>query len=153
MATPSYIADGMPQLMPYITVKDIEASLKFYQTSFGFIPAENPLADGNTLVHAEMSFHDARIMLGRQGAMQNNSVTPKHSQIQHGIGLYVYCPDIQAHYEQAKAAGTEIIMEPTLMFWGDEMYSAVDIDGYHWSFGENKEAFDPKKVPPGYNVK
>ncbi len=56
--------EGFPWLSPYLTVRDGDASLDFYQKAFGF---EKRMAhagpDGKTS-HAEMTWRDSLFMLG-----------------------------------------------------------------------------------------
>lgn len=49
--------------------------------------------------------------------------------------LYVAVDDPDAHCARAKAAGAEIVMEPTDMDYGARNYSARDLEGHLWSFG------------------
>jgi uncharacterized glyoxalase superfamily protein PhnB len=43
--------------------------------------------------------------------------------------------DVDAHYERAKAAGAEIVMEPTDQDYGSRDYAARDTEGNVWCFG------------------
>lgn len=139
---------NMPWLTPYITVRDPEKSLDFYQHAFGFKPSPQPLRDGSgKIVHAEMSYRDAYLMMGAEGAMGSTKKTPASSGIECPIGPYLYCDDVDALFKQAVAAGAQSIMEPQEMFWGDRMCSVKDPDGYDWSFATNVADFDPDKVP------
>jgi uncharacterized glyoxalase superfamily protein PhnB len=44
----------------------------------------------------------------------------------------VLVPDVDAHYEQAKAAGGEIISEPTDQDYGQREYGVRDPEGHRW---------------------
>ncbi len=48
----------------------------------------------------------------------------------------VYCvvDDPPAHCAQAAATGAEILVEPTIMPWGAQLYLARDPEGYVWCF-------------------
>jgi uncharacterized glyoxalase superfamily protein PhnB len=50
--------------------------------------------------------------------------------------MRVYVEGLEAHYEQAKAAGARITQGPTLQFYGDRTYRALDIEGHVWNFQE-----------------
>lgn len=55
--------------------------------------------------------------------------------------------DVDAHYQQAIAAGATQLQPPTEMFWGDRMYKVADSDGHYWAFAQNVADFDLSKVP------
>lgn len=74
---------NMPWLTPYLIVRDPERSLDFYQRAFGFIPDSQPLRDGSgKIVHAEMSYRDAYLMLGAEGAMGGTKKAPASSGVE-----------------------------------------------------------------------
>lgn len=50
-------------------------------------------------------------------------------------GVYVAVEDVDTHYEQAKAAGAEIIREIEDTDYGAREYTARDLEGHVWSFG------------------
>ncbi|SHH96012.1 VOC family protein [Ferrimonas marina] len=125
---------GVPTLMPYLMAKDVQQAIDFYHAAFGFELADQPMEENGVLQHAEMTFGEARIMMGREGAWESKAQSPASSGIEQGTGLYLYCEDVDAHCEQARRAGAEITLEVDNMFWGDRMYAVKDNDGYRWSF-------------------
>jgi PhnB protein len=50
-------------------------------------------------------------------------------------GALVYVPDVDAHFEQAKAAGARILSEVEADEHG-KRYRAEDIEGHRWMFME-----------------
>lgn len=139
-----------PRLSPYLTVRDPDAALAFYQKAFGFSVNETTLMKGpdGQILHGEMNFHDATIMLAPEGAWGGTCQAPASSGTEVPIGLYLYCDDPDAIHTRAVAAGATSACEPQDMFWGDRMCSLVDLDGYKWSFARNVGDFDPAKMPP-----
>jgi uncharacterized glyoxalase superfamily protein PhnB len=49
--------------------------------------------------------------------------------------IYVVIDDTDSHYERAKAAGAEIVMEPYDQDHGSRDYAARDPEGNLWNFG------------------
>ncbi|MBY6188298.1 VOC family protein [Marinobacter hydrocarbonoclasticus] len=129
-----YKPDDVPTLMPYLMVKNVSQAMDFLQTAFGFERTGEPMVEDEVVIHAEMTFADARIMLGREGAFGSEARSPASSNHDQGMGLYLYCPDVDAHFEQAQEAGAAIMQPVSDMFWGDRIYTALDLDGYRWSF-------------------
>jgi uncharacterized glyoxalase superfamily protein PhnB len=42
--------------------------------------------------------------------------------------------DLDAHSARARAAGAQIIAEPSEQFYGDRTYRVVDLEGHRWTF-------------------
>ena len=50
--------------------------------------------------------------------------------------LYLYVADVDAHCEQARAAGAEIIHEPANQPYGERRYHCRDLEGHSWYFAQ-----------------
>ncbi len=136
----------MPWVTPFLTVKDADAALAFYQKAFGFEKRFSmPGPDGKT-AHAEVRWRDGVIMFGPEGP-QNKCKAPSTLGMRSPVGIFVYCEDVDALYKRATAAGAKSEMPPQDMFWGDRMCTVVDPDGHIWSFATNVADFDPAKTP------
>ena len=135
-------------ITPVLTVHDINKAIEFYEKAFGFEKKTVYPDKQGRIVHAEVKFqNEIVIMLGLEGAFDNQCKTPANSGIQCPINLYVYCPDIDGLYKRAKKAGAKITMEIADMFWGDRVAQFEDPDGYRWMFATNVADFDPSKQP------
>jgi uncharacterized glyoxalase superfamily protein PhnB len=63
------------------------------------------------------------------------------------VQLYVYCDDVDALFNRAKAAGAQVVAAPSDMFYGDRVCKLKDPDGFDWYFATNVADFDPTKAP------
>src|SRR5437879_7955265 len=98
---------GVPWLMPYLTVKDVDAALDFYQRAFGFEKRmAMPGPDGRTR-HAEVGWKDALIMFSPEpeAGSECTGKAPATSGIESPVGLFLYCDDVDALYARATKAG------------------------------------------------
>lgn len=138
---------GMAWLNPSLTVRDVEKALDFYQRAFGFKAKESMKGPDGKIMHAEMTYNDAVIMMGPEGAFGNPCKSPASSGVLPPITLYFYCEDVEALFKKATAAGAKVIMPPENMFWGDRMCRLSDPEGYYWGFATNVADFDPSKIP------
>jgi uncharacterized glyoxalase superfamily protein PhnB len=137
-----------PWLTPYLIVRDVDAMLELYHRAFGFTAGERMPGPGGKTMHADARYKgQAIVMMGAEGGMGGTSKAPASSGTEAPIGLYVYCEDVDAMYEQACNAGMQSVMKPDDMFWGDRMCTVEDPDGYRWSFATNVADFDPSKMP------
>jgi len=113
--------------------RDPRAALTWLEAAFGF---ERSMvvsdADGK-LVHSEMRFGDCYIIVDSEWSdyvASPASVLGKNTQ-----SVYVRLKDgLDAHCEQARAAGADIIQEPADQFYGERQYRARDPEGHVWTF-------------------
>ena len=137
---------GAPWISPYLTSRNVEASLDFYERAFGFTKKDTLMSPEGKVQHAEMTFQDGLVMMGAEGAWSPMQA-PATSGHPCPINLYVYCEDVDALHARAKAAGAKITGEPQDMFWGDRVCMITDLDGYPWTFATNVGEFDASKMP------
>jgi PhnB protein len=139
------VPQGYHSLTPYITVKDIAQSIEFYRRALG---AEERMRlatpDGKRVMHGEVSIGDSVVMLGEENA-ERGCVAPAGLK-GHSSGLYLYVPDVDAAFAQAKGAGAKVTMPVTDMFWGDRVAEIEDPSGHRWSIATRKEDLTPKEV-------
>ena len=104
-------------------------------------PEENPLNrkrfaatdESGTIVHAELTFDTAVIMLGPPQPDQGR-VSPKHlNGVPVVLSLRVEDPD--AHFARAKAAGVVVVRELQDEPYGSRGYMVKDPEEHLWYFG------------------
>ena len=118
----------MPSVIPSLRYNDARRAVEWLQEAFGFEPQMVVDGEGDTVVHAELTYGDGMVMLGTQRDDSYGSHV--------GQGwLYVVVEDADAHYAKAKAAGAEIVRELEDQDYGSRDYSARDFEGNLWSFG------------------
>jgi uncharacterized glyoxalase superfamily protein PhnB len=115
------MANQTPNMYPFLRFADAEAALGFLERAFGFQERVVYRDDDGVVHHAEISLGPGIVMLG-QGDPADH-------------GIYVAVEDADAHYEQAKAAGAEIVREIEDTYYESREYTARDPEGNVWSFG------------------
>ncbi|MEO8394684.1 MAG: VOC family protein [Chloroflexota bacterium] len=117
-----------PTMYPYFGYKDAAAVIEWFQKAFAFeIIQVNNDTDG-VIMHAEMRFGNAALMIGTSPERVLPTTPADH-------GIYVYVEDVDAHYRRASAAGAQIVYPPEDTGWGTRRYRVRDPEGYEWSFG------------------
>lgn len=132
---------GMPQCSPYLYYADPRRALEWLGKAFGLEEqVVVPGPDGGVM-HAELRLGKAVFMLGAAGE-EPGTVSPRDLP---GVSqsLYVYVEDLGAHFEQARAAGASIAVEPQDMHWGDRIYAVRDCEGHHWTFAQHVRDAEP----------
>jgi uncharacterized glyoxalase superfamily protein PhnB len=114
----------MATLVPYLTFRDGDASLRFLATVFGFEPVSEQRDDDGGVVHAELRRGDAVVMGGAGDA--EPGAAP---------GLYLVVDDVDATFERAVAADAAVGYPPEDTEWGTRRARIRDLDGHEWSFG------------------
>ncbi|MBZ0272606.1 VOC family protein [bacterium] len=108
---PDKVAQPAQRIIPYLLYEDAEAAIEFLTTAFGFEEKMRYPMD-NGIGHA----------------------SPKErGGTRHGL-VCVYVDDVDALFENAKAAGATVVREPADQFYGDRNCVLDDPEGQQWSF-------------------
>lgn len=131
----------MQTITPYLLYKDVAAALDYLASAFGFKEVLRYTGEQGYVNHAEMRIGDARIFMGDPGEQYRNPADLG----QETVGIYVLVDDVDAHFAVAKAAGVEILEEPTDQEYGERRYTARDPEGHHWFFAQPTHAVEPEE--------
>ncbi|VWX59974.1 conserved hypothetical protein [Burkholderiales bacterium 8X] len=135
-------------LIPCIRYKDAPAAIDFLCKAFGFETQAvyTDEKDPSIVMHAQLLLHGQMIMLGSD---RPGGVTEKYrwkTAADAGCITMSICAvidDPDAHCERARAAGAEIISEPSdNPGYPGRAYDARDLEGNVWNFG-SYDPFDP----------
>jgi len=131
-------SNGAPNIFPYLRYEDAPTALDWLEQTFGFKKIfEVPGPDG-TIAHAQLALGPGVVIVGTASPDQGETSPRKLGAVPGGI--YVYVEDVQEHFERAQAGGAEIVRELEHTEYDSTEYSALDLEGHHWSFG----TFQPK---------
>ena len=127
-------SSGSSKLIPTMRYQDAPAAIDWLVRVFGFekqLVIPNP--DG-TIAHAQLKFGPDWIMVG---SSKDDILGLKSPRELGGVtqSIYFYLPDIDAHFERAKAAGAEMVIDLKNTEYGSREYSARDPEGQLWHFG------------------
>ena len=117
--------------------KDAQTAIEWLCSAFGFekhlvVPGE----DG-AVVHAQLSFGNAMIMLGSENENEYGKFvkTPKDMNGLVTQAAYIIVEEVDKHYERAIDGGAEIIIDIKDEDYGGRGYSCRDPEGHIWNFG------------------
>lgn len=126
------IPEGYHTLTPYLTVRDAERAIEFYQQAFG-AKIRGGVAKGpdGKVMHAELQIGDSVIMLSDEfpdfGALSPQSIGGSP------MGLHIYVDAVDAAFDRAVKAGAQVEMPVMDQFWGDRYGKLKDPFGHKWS--------------------
>lgn len=115
---------------PYLYYEDARAAVEWLCRAFGFEQAIVFEGEGGRVEHAELRLGDGTVMLGQPG----RDYRSPNNRDGGTAGVHVYVDDVDAHFEQARAAGAVIHNEPTDQPYGDRRYDCDDLEGHNWFF-------------------
>ncbi|MGA8655220.1 MAG: VOC family protein [Chthoniobacterales bacterium] len=139
------VPEGYHTLTPHLIVKGASEAIEFYKKAFGAEEITRlPGPDGKSLMHAAIKIGDSRLFLADEFP-QMGALGP------HGIGgtpvfIHVYVEDVDTVFNQAVAAGAQVLMPLEDAFWGDRYGQVTDPFGHKWSLATHKEDLTPDEV-------
>jgi uncharacterized glyoxalase superfamily protein PhnB len=129
-------------VFPCLRYKDAPAAIEWLVRAFGFekqMVLANP--DG-TIAHAQLKMGPGIVMLASAREDRFGMKTPSELG---GVtqSIYVALDEVDSHYQRARGAGAEIVMEIQDMDYGSRDYSARDLEGNLWQFGTYRPDAEP----------
>ena len=133
------MADWRSPLMSAVSYRDPRAALAFLEAAFGFEISMLIEDDAGNIVHSEMRFDNAVVMVGSEWSENHKSPASIGGKNTQSVHIQIDT-DIDAHCECARSAGMEIIAPPETQFYGDRTYRARDPEGHIWTIGQTVQA-------------
>src|ERR1700761_5154282 len=133
MATASF---HRPSFIPALAYRDNRAALKWLEDAFGFEPSEVLTDSDGNIVHAEMSYGDGVVMIGSEWEDWTRSPASLGGKNTQRVRVRID-QGIDEHFERARKAGAEVVMEPADQFYGDRSYVVKDPEGHYWTFAQS----------------
>ena len=134
------------RLVPFLGYEDAAAAIDWLCAAFG--ATEEPGsrftdADG-TITHAELDIEGATVYLSTPTGYVGSRRHRESCEIERGMhenpwvidGLFVEVGDVEAHHARAAQAGAAILREPEEPGIGYRIYTAEDLEGHRWMFGQ-----------------
>jgi uncharacterized glyoxalase superfamily protein PhnB len=122
-----------PCLYPTFRYRDADRMIAWLRQAFGF-EVHARYMEGDKVAHAQLTLGSSMIMLGeaRDDTYGSMVGSPGASG---GKSVYVAVPDADAACRRARAAGAEILEEPTDRHYGSREFICRDPQGHVWCFG------------------
>jgi uncharacterized glyoxalase superfamily protein PhnB len=139
MTEVAQLAEGRSS--PGLRYRDVGAAIDWLCGAFGFEVRSAETDEKGAVIYAELSFGSTIIMLG---AVQGFDID-RYMRQPDDIGgaetqcCYYVVGDLDAHYDRARAAGCEIVINRTTRANGTRAYTCRDPEGHLWCFG----TYDP----------
>ena len=136
------------RIVPFIGYEDAAAAIEWLGKAFGFSEDRSArYEEDGAITHAELTLEGATIYLSTpRGYASPRSIREESELARRAYdnpwvidGHFVEVNDVDAHYERAVAGGATILHEPEEPGYGFRVYSAEDLEGHRWMFGQRLE--------------
>ena len=125
------VVESTQVFYPSFRYRDARAAIDWLVEALGFEAGMVVDGEGDRdVAHAELTLGSGMIMLGSE----SSSAAKWGPHVGQGW-VYVAVDDPDALYERAKAAGAEVVMEPTDTDYGSRDFAIRDPEGNLWNFG------------------
>lgn len=140
-----------PTLLTHLVVKDAVAAIAFYQAAFGAVERFRLTDPSGKVGHAELSLGGTTLMLAEEYP-EYGVLSPSSMDGQSGALLNLVVADVAAALEGARAAGAEVLAEPKLEFYGDEVAKLRDPSGHRWTLSRTVEKLSPQEMQSRFSA-
>lgn len=127
------IPQGYTAITPYISVKNADKAITFYQKAFGAKEIGRITMPDGSIAHAEIEIDGARIMLSDENPEWGN-LSPQ-SLGGSPVGICLYVENVDDVYARAIKEGATVAgeMEVKDQFHGDRSGTIIDPFGHKWT--------------------
>jgi uncharacterized glyoxalase superfamily protein PhnB len=125
-------------VLPHVIYRNVAEASRWLATVFGF--------QEHYRYGAPDEPSGAQVHLGDAWVMLNAADPGEKTPAELGYGtqsLTVFVPDVNAHYEKARAAGATIVEDLHETMYGERQYGVLDLDGHHWLFAAHVRDVSP----------
>jgi PhnB protein len=139
------IPKGFHSVTPHLTVRGAADAIEFYKRAFRARErGRMPGPDGKAIMHAELQIGDSIVFL----ADEFPDMGCRAPQTLGGTTgtLHIYVEDVDKAFQRAVAAGGEVRMPVTDMFWGDRYAKLADPFGHEWGLATHKENLSAREI-------
>jgi uncharacterized glyoxalase superfamily protein PhnB len=136
---------GRPTISPCIWYRDPKAAIAWLEQAFGF-EARLVVDDGaGGVIHSELWIQDGYVMV--VGPPRDHAFSPAMFGGRTSQSTHVQLTGgLDAHCDQARAAGARIGREPATQPYGDRVYTCLDLEDHPWSFGQTMTEMTPDQM-------
>ena len=133
------------RIVPFIGYEDAAGAIEWLEEAFGFREQRDRRHEhGGRITHAELELDGAAIYVASpDGYASPRTVRGESDAARRAYdnpwvidGHFVEVADVDAHCEQARAAGATILRELEEPGIGFRIYAAEDPEGHRWMFGQ-----------------
>jgi PhnB protein len=145
------IPEGHHTITPHLVVRGGAEAIAFYKKAFGAEElGRSPGPDGMSIMHAGLKIGDSILFLNDE--FPDMGCRSPQALGGSPITLHLYVKDVDAVFKQAVAAGAQVRMPVTDMFWGDRYGQVTDPFGHVWALATHIEDLTREEIEKRANT-
>jgi uncharacterized glyoxalase superfamily protein PhnB len=143
------------RIVPFLGYEDAATAIDWLERAFGFRERRDARYEANgTITHAELELEGATIYLSTPAGYASPRTVRAESESARRAydnpwvidGHFVEVEDLDAHHHRAVAAGAVILRGPEDPGIGYRVYTAEDLEGHRWMFGQRHGQPEPRSL-------
>ena len=138
------IPAGYTSITPFLVIDGAARAIEFYCSVYGAREISRNDGPGGTIAHCELDFGSGRLQLSDPAPAVGLIAPDGSSQVNHSYVLY--CPDVDATFRAAVAAGATAAEEPSTFITGDRFAAVLDPFGHRWAIMTRVEDVPPEEA-------
>ena len=138
------VPDGFHRVTPHLVVRNAAEMIEFYKKAFGAVEKRRAPGPGGKIIHAELEIGDSKVFLNDEFP-EMGAVSPLGTKGT-SVTLHLFVEDANKQFNQAVAAGAEVVMPLADQFWGDRYGIVKDPSGHQWSISSHMEDLTPEQM-------
>ena len=133
------------EFVPYLSVTNAKEAVAFYSRVFETEPTLLLNMPDGRVMHCEFRVGEARFFLSEE--LPEHGGTPSPTSLgATTVAIHLYVDDCDAMVAQMKSNGSEILMEPVDMFWGERFARVRDPFGHEWGITTHLQDMTPTEI-------
>jgi PhnB protein len=133
------------EAVPYLSVSNAAAALPFYNQLLGVEPAVLLNMPDGRVMHAEYRFEGGRLYLSEELPEHGGTPSPQTLGAT-SVAIHLYVEDCDALVAKMRELGSEVLMEPVDMFWGERFARVRDPFGHEWGVTTKLRDMTPQEI-------
>ena len=119
------------EFVPYLSVSHANKAVEFYSAVFEVEPKLLLKMPDGRIMHCEFCIGNSRIFVSEE--LPEHGGTPSPSSLgSTTVAIHHYVADCDQMVKKMLDQGSEILMEPTDLFWGERFARVRDPFGHEW---------------------
>lgn len=144
MNSPEPVPAGYTSLTPFFCCDGADEAIDFYVEVLGATVVNRTEGPDGKVAHAELEVADGRMQVS-DPAPDHGLAPPEMSDVVSRSTAF-YCPDVDAVYAAALAAGAKGYGDPDTFVTGDRYAAFLDPFGHRWAVMTKVEEVSPEEA-------
>ncbi len=142
---------NMQEFVPYLSVLDANKAVEFYSAIFEVAPRLLLKMPDGRVMHCEFCIGNSRIFLSEE--LPEHGGTPSPGTLgSTTVAIHHYVDNCDQMVEKMRAHGSEVLLEPVDLFWGERFARVRDPFGHEWGIATKLKEMSADEIQAAAEV-